>query len=367
MNGSGTGHSPIPDDIDIRIGQAHTLIRNERYGEALDIFRYLSGISDEYKVLVGLARAYEYMGMLDDAVFWYEKAQEAHPGHARPFSRRAMISARRLFGPPPAADRAREGTGRIGMTSLGQNGRFGNQIFQYGFLRLLAERRGLRLELPDWLGRDLFRADEPLPGPPLPEMREDAALMTAALEGRASVSDVDLWGFCQYHTACLRPYRAQWRDALAWRPAVAQLLDRHLSPVTGDGSTLVAIHIRRGDFGRGQFWIAPTSWYLSWLEELWPRLHRPRLYIASDDAGVVGDFAAYAPVTAADLPPLPPGLEFLPDFECLRRADHVAVSNSSFSIAATLLNERACSTHRPDRATGRLIPFTPWDTPVLLR
>lgn len=367
MSRAEMGNGPASDDIDGRIALAHALTRDGQYEEALDIFRHLSCISSKYDVLIGLARAYEYIGKLDEAVFWYGKAQSTAPGHARPFSRIGMINARRLFGPPRVTGRAQEGAGRIGMTNLGQNGRFGNQIFQYGFLRLLAERRGLRLELPDWLGRDLFNADEPLPGSPLPEMQENADLMVAALEGRAHVGDIDLRGYCQYHTACLRPYRAQWCDALAWRPAVTQLLNEYLAPVTSGDFTLVAVHIRRGDFGYGPFWIAPTSWYLSWLAELWPRLHRPRLYVATDDAGIIGDFTAYNPMTAADLPPLPPGLGFLLDFECLRRADHVAVSNSSFSVAATLLNERASSTHRPDLVAGGLVPFTPWDTPVLLR
>ena len=42
------------------------------------------------------------------------------------------------------------------MSSLGRLGQFGNQIFQYSFLRVYAELHGLRVACPDWLGRHAF-------------------------------------------------------------------------------------------------------------------------------------------------------------------------------------------------------------------
>src|SRR5689334_21725322 len=42
------------------------------------------------------------------------------------------------------------------MSRLGQLGRFGNQLFQYAFLRICAEKTGSRVECPTWIGETLF-------------------------------------------------------------------------------------------------------------------------------------------------------------------------------------------------------------------
>lgn len=60
----------------------------------------------------------------------------------------------------------RENEGVIATSSLGAIGRFGNQVFQYAFAALYADRHGLALETPDWIGRRLFgRRDLPLSRP----------------------------------------------------------------------------------------------------------------------------------------------------------------------------------------------------------
>ncbi len=42
------------------------------------------------------------------------------------------------------------------MSSIGKLGRFGNQLFQYAFLRICAEKSGARVECPPWIGQILF-------------------------------------------------------------------------------------------------------------------------------------------------------------------------------------------------------------------
>ena len=90
------------------------------------------------------------------------------------------------------------------------------------------------------------------------------------------------------------------------------------------------------------------------------------LYVASDDPGMAERFARWRPRTERDLGPPLPGLGFLGDFAVLRAADLVAVSNSSFSFTATMLNETARVFVRPDPLARRLVPYDPWDAPVLL-
>ena len=42
------------------------------------------------------------------------------------------------------------------MSTLGSNGRFGNQIFQYAFLNIYAKKYDLDIKTPSWIGHDLF-------------------------------------------------------------------------------------------------------------------------------------------------------------------------------------------------------------------
>ena len=139
-----------------------------------------------------------------------------------------------------------------------------------------------------------------------------------------------------------------------------------MAKLAAKGKTLVALHLRRGDFGHGPFWIAPESWYLDWLATLWPQLDQPVLYIASDDPNIFRQFAAYSPVTAADFEPPIPGAEFYDDFHVLSQADHLAISNSGFSFVAGLLNSRARGFLRPDLARRQLVAYDPWNADVLL-
>ncbi|MFA7388245.1 MAG: glycosyltransferase, partial [Thiohalobacteraceae bacterium] len=82
---------------------------------------------------------------------------------------------------------------------------------------------------------------------------------------------------------------------------------------------------------------------------------------------VLADFADYRPVTARDLGVSVPGAEFYSDFHVLSQCDHVAISNSSFSFAACMLNEQGRSFMRPDLKVGRLVEFDPWNSEPLQR
>ena len=44
----------------------------------------------------------------------------------------------------------------IAFTRLGKMGQFGNQLFQYAFLRTTARRLGVRFYCPEWIGDKIF-------------------------------------------------------------------------------------------------------------------------------------------------------------------------------------------------------------------
>ncbi len=108
------------------------------------------------------------------------------------------------------------------------------------------------------------------------------------------------------------------------------------------GTTLVAIHVRRGDYSRlaaEEPWFRPLpeAWYLRWLAQIWPTLENPVLFVATDDrAAVLPAFAAYHPLDASEAEAEMPEPRLLADFEILAQSDVLAVCNSSFSHMAAL-------------------------------
>jgi hypothetical protein len=149
----------------------------------------------------------------------------------------------------------------------------------------------------------------------------------------------------------LKP-RAQWLPKI--EPAVTNL--------RSGGRTVVALHIRRGDFLHFGYPITRTDLYVAWLRELWPSLVRPVLYLASDDLpAVYQDFVEFQPQTFVDVAPPWPDLEYLQDFHVLTQADVVGISAASgFSQLAARLNQRAHIIVQPDIEKQQIVPFIPW-------
>jgi hypothetical protein len=288
----------------------------------------------------------------------------------------------------------------LAMTSLGQLGRFGNQIFQYAFLRVCAVNSGARVQCPPWVGQQLFGlTDPPIETrlPPAIERSDEFANMfdripelipyIEKLAGQKSIrvgadaldqglAEVDLCGHFQVHTRRLRPYQdlfQKWfTPAPAWQAPLAQAWQH----IRERGRTVIGIHQRRGDWISlphfGFTLVVPGAWWREWLTGIWKDLDHPILFLCSDDIEVVRpEFSAFPHVTWRDLPePVRKsiaGHEFFFDFYGLTQCDWLGISNSTFSFAAAMLNQTASHFVRPQwDLTRRLVPFDPWDSPVLL-
>ncbi|CAO3401735.1 glycosyltransferase [Azospirillum palustre] len=368
-----------PELGEIRAERAETALGLGRPADAAEHARralaLAPGLFDGHTALAG---ALEALGRPDAALPGWERAIRCNPGRGGAFTGRAVNRLTRRYGPPPAPA-LRAGTGRrLASTSLGWHGRFGNQLLQYGVLRLYAARHGLTLEVPPWPGRHLYGLDDPMPGPALlrlPERQVEASVMASlnGVEGGVQggmedevLADRDVTAYFCGDTSFLAPHRETFRGFFTPGPHIRAWTDALTARLRGAGHTVVAVHIRRGDFGWGPFWMAPESWYLRWLDAVWPGLDRPVLYVATDDPRCLSAFAAYRPLSARDVAEPIPGAEFLTDFHVLCEADLVAVSNSSFSFVATMLNRCARSVVRPDKAQQALVPYSPWSSPVLL-
>lgn len=350
---------------------AATLLDQGDIGGALRTARLAAMLAPTlYEAHAVLAASLEASGDGRGALDTWTQAIQCNPGYGEAFSRRALLLLSQSGGVHPvprpginAPDR------RLTIRALGRNGRFGNQLLQYGTTALYAARNGLELQVPLWPGRVLFDHDDPLPSiPALPRLANAEQILPAGLvEGNSPLAaghDIDAY-FCG-DTTVLAPYADEFRRLFTpgryLRAQAARVSDR----LRSRGRTIVAIHIRHGDYGWGRFWTAPIEWYQDWLTALWPTLDQPVLFVASDDSAVVQNFSAFNPLTAANIDSALPGAEFFVDFHALCIADHAAISNSSFSFTARMLHSGSGSHFRPHPPTQSLVQYNPWGSPVLL-
>ena len=246
----------------------------------------------------------------------------------------------------------------ISMSTLGSYGQFGNQLFQYAAMRRYAERYNVTLEIPEnWPGRKVFL-----------DCDKEAVISETPREQKAIEDQYPVWmdddlkncdikGYLQYHTSYYD--KDHFRSLFRFKPELEDALSTLLKEVKQQATTLVAIHIRRGDYDipSRSHNIALTKWYLDWLEEHWEKLDNPILFIASDEIDKVrDDFRKYNPITFKDK-------NYLVDHYILAHSDILLASNSTFSFTAAMLNEKYnAEFFRPDFEKKKLVSFDPWNS-----
>jgi hypothetical protein len=260
--------------------------------------------------------------------------------------------------------------GTVAMTNLGNHGRFANQLFQYAFLKLYALRHGATATVPEWRGKYLYGFDDPAPA--------GLALPQLSFPGHVNV-EAELWdveepplgvnmrGYFQETPLCWRKHRQFLRRLFQLPFPLEGAVDAWLADVTRSGQrTLVAIHLRRGDYRKSpadnmRLRLIPEEWYLAWLRTIWPELRDPLLFVATDEPNVIRPlFKEFETILAtfggtAQLLP-----DFLRDFEILRRADYLAICNSSFSRMAAILAQPAQRCFLPTFQKKCFVPYEPW-------
>jgi len=261
----------------------------------------------------------------------------------------------------------------VTMSSLGNNGRFANQIFQYAFLRIYAKGHDLVIETPEWIGQYLFGHNDRPISQELPQVRvegrtEDLLADALLSKTKPPFTSVDFSGYFQFHTKYYAPHKEYFRSLFQPVSEIEVIMKKTLNKLRSIGKTIVGLHLRLSDYGYGPFFIAPIKWYIDCLENLWETLNEPVLFLASDEPKkVFKDFAKYKPITSKDLGIELSKADFYTDFYLLSKCDILAISNSSYSFAACMLNDGCELFLRPDLLTEKLILFDPWDSEVLLR
>ena len=284
-------------------------------------------------------------------------------------------------------------TAVITMSQLGQMGQWGNQIFQYAFVRTCARRYGWHWQLPPWVGQYLFGYDDPPVTVSLPEKRErhkpspyEACFGEPIMPEDGEYANYDFRGYAQYHTSWYEPDREFVRSLFTCLTGVEY--DRLLLPsaeLCRSGGMIIGLHIRRADAGRMIYHLSPVAWYLEWLDKNWGRFRRPTLFIATEDLSLVPEFRKYHPVLvenlgvtlraepmpldsipakAADLnPPKPRRLDYFPDWWMLAHCDVIVASDSTFSFTAAMMG--SCREFWQSRISRRgFVRIDPWDSDV---
>ena len=315
--------------------------------------------ADVIRTEVNLAELYEGCPLLDqmDAFLGscgYERVALATPWH------------------PSWGDAVYVGKPAITCSTMNAYGRWANQLFRYMFLKVYARKHNLELQLGHWLGTAVFDHRDPPVSYSFPTIidadgKRDPLLADPLAPDAPRLQRVDFAGFFQSHTARYAPYRDYIRELFRPVPPLAAASDAALAALRQRGKTVFAIHLRRGDYsnipGHPWMYIPPNEWYVSWLRSAWAHAAEPVLYIASDDVdGVIGDFQYFNPMTARDLGIEIPQAPHFIDYQILRHADRVAISNSSFSFHACMLNDVAGAEFvRPSRKSQSLVRFDPWN------
>ncbi len=261
--------------------------------------------------------------------------------------------------------------GQVSISSLERNGGFANQLFQYAFVKLYALRHGVSAAVPAWRGKYLFDLDDPsCVDLDLPQLRFRAFIDDDRVlwDRDEPPIDIDLSGYFQEIPKCWRRHRPLLRRMFQLCAAHQSAIDAWHSDVTRGGRrTLVAVHVRRGDY-RTQppdvaqwFRLIPEDWYLAWLRAIWPTLRDPLLFVATDEPDVIRpvfkEFETVLATFGASARLLPNDIR---DFEILRRADYLAICNSSFSRMPAILAHPTQKCFLPSLRTKGFVPYEPW-------
>ncbi len=288
-------------------------------------------------------------------------------------------------------------TNTIQMSRLGSMGQWGNQIFQYSFLRTYAKRYDLEHQVPPWVGQYIYgHSDPPVAGklPPKAERigpcENERCFGVPIAPAGGEFCGHDFCGYAQYHPSYYAPDRdfiqSLWSQPNGTEAVRVYPATEHLRSL---GKTVIGLHIRRADAGRMIYHLSPVSWYLNWLASNWSRFSNPVLFIATEDLSLVPAFVKYQPVLVENLgitlqakpypldivptkdedlePPVPRRLDYFPDWWMLATSDVIVASDSTFSFTAAMANRNLCEFWQSQLSVRGFVKRDPWDSEVSSR
>lgn len=209
------------------------------------------------------------------------------------------------------------------MSSLGNNGRFGNTLFQAAFILGFAAKHDLVCEIPmEWVGRKIFKINNPGISKYIKPCPLD--FIPSKEQLRLFPDGLNFFGYYQFQEA-LDYYSIN--RVLNWFEFQPWVLEKFPKP----SEKYAACHLRRGDYLNLQhcFCVPTDRSYHKMLERI--NLSMPVKWISEEKPKIDHSLEAQ-------------GLGFLPDFMQMYYAYILLRSNSTFSWwAATLAQNNVLS------------------------
>lgn len=221
----------------------------------------------------------------------------------------------------------------ISFSKLGEYGRFGNQLFQYAFLRTQAKKLGTKFYCPEWLGDTIFslgdykeKATKFKPSFLYDEGDKDHGFQ----EGATKIKDgTDIAGYFQSSKFFLKD------DVLSWfnfnEPLFLNLRNKY-SYI--DFSESTAIHIRLGDYFKAPllFYVSKKSYFRKALTFVG---HKKHILVFSDSPELAKKYLDFLPNDAIFIE----GNKDYEDFYLMSQCRDMICSTSTFSWWVAYLNK----------------------------
>lgn len=220
----------------------------------------------------------------------------------------------------------------ISFSKLGEYGRFGNQLFQYAFLRTQAKRLGTKFYCPPWKGDTVFN---------LRDETERGSIFTSSsvyLEGdlkhgfhreATEIQDgTDVGGYFQSDRFFSK------EDVLGWYDFNRSLfVDLEKKYAHIDFADATAIHLRLGDYNQVslQFYVAKKTYFKKALAAM-PR--RKHILVFSDEPRFAREYLDFIQGNIIFIE----GNKDYEDFYLMSKCHDMICSASSFSWWAAYLN-----------------------------
>ncbi|WP_202223694.1 FkbM family methyltransferase, partial [Okeania sp. KiyG1] len=130
----------------------------------------------------------------------------------------------------------------ISMSTLGKNGGFGNQIFQYSFLKIYAQENSLLVETPKWIGQELFGHQDLEISEDLPEVSENNNEFI--LGNTEILKNVDIHGEFLYHTRYYAPFKEYFCSLFQPALEIEEKVKVAWEKLHSRGKTIIGLHLQ---------------------------------------------------------------------------------------------------------------------------
>lgn len=262
-------------------------------------------------------------------------------------------------------------------------GRFGNQFFQLLFFHILSEKFNYQIRLPDWNNQIIFENHNfasPFPTEKIYNL-ESIYSRTEGPESTFTILNhlinqssnvIDIIGSFQFNTNTLYKYRNLLSNKFIFTSASTIIKNKFIG--IKKYSDLICIHWREGDYNdfnnqHPYFWKSNEKKLLAEIKRLINIAgNQSIIYLASDNPTFIVDFLKSEDIQVITSENFTSNSNefFLWDFMALVESTILIASNSSMSLAATLLNNSGKIFVRANSPTEEFTPFTPWETAILI-